>query len=119
MSSVPIVDFRPFLHGSREDRKAVAAQIDAAFQTFGFLYLTNHGIPQENVDECFEWVRPSLGPVQLCPMNQLPLAACFASSFVVVCSPALLPVADECFDLIKLVRHTPCRVPAFSVCPPP
>jgi hypothetical protein len=38
----------------------------------------------------------------------------------IVCSPALLhPFADECFDLIKLVRHTRCRVPAFSVCPPP
>lgn len=53
---MPLVDFGPFLHGSDDDKKAVAAQIDDAFRNVGFVYLANHGVPGERVDECFKWV---------------------------------------------------------------
>ena len=55
--AVPVVDFGQFLNGSVEQKKSTAAAIDSAFQNVGFVYLQNHGVPQERVDECFKWVR--------------------------------------------------------------
>jgi len=60
---IPIVDFSRFLHGTPTERKDVAAQLDAAFRTAGFVHLINHGVPQEQVDECFAWVRPPPRPL--------------------------------------------------------
>jgi isopenicillin N synthase-like dioxygenase len=54
--TVPIVDFGRFLNGSLQEREEAAAAVDAAFQNVGFVYLHNHGVPQERVDECFDWV---------------------------------------------------------------
>ena len=54
--SIPLVDYEKSLHGSEAEQKEVAAQIDEAFRNVGFVYLINHGIPQEKVDKCFEWV---------------------------------------------------------------
>ncbi|GAO52374.1 flavonol synthase/flavanone 3-hydroxylase [Saitoella complicata NRRL Y-17804] len=54
-SQVPIVDFAPFLNGTPSDRKSTATQIYQAFKTVGFVYLINHGVPQEKVNECFAW----------------------------------------------------------------
>ncbi|KAH0559112.1 hypothetical protein GP486_004324 [Trichoglossum hirsutum] len=54
-SPVPIVDYGLFLHGDDEDKRKLAAQVDDAFRTVGFVCLVNHGIEQAKVDECFEW----------------------------------------------------------------
>ncbi|KAF2144384.1 uncharacterized protein K452DRAFT_223169 [Aplosporella prunicola CBS 121167] len=56
-SPVPIVDFGPFLSASATptSRRSVATDIDAAFRSVGFVYLTNHGIPQQEIDACFAW----------------------------------------------------------------
>lgn len=53
---IPIVDFGKFLYGSDEERKRIAGDIDDAFRNVGFVYLENHGVPKDKVDECFEWV---------------------------------------------------------------
>lgn len=55
-SPIPIVDFGPFYTGDAAAKKAVAEQVDNAFQTVGFVYLKNHEVPQEKVDGAFEWV---------------------------------------------------------------
>ncbi|WP_432994820.1 isopenicillin N synthase family dioxygenase [Dactylosporangium sp. CA-233914] len=47
MSSIPLVDLRPWFTGSPADRAAVAAEIDQALQVSGFLLITGHGVPQE------------------------------------------------------------------------
>ncbi|KZT57844.1 flavonol synthase/flavanone 3-hydroxylase [Calocera cornea HHB12733] len=53
---VPIVDFGLFLNPpSPEAKKATANSIVQAFGTVGFVYLMNHGIPQDKVDECYDW----------------------------------------------------------------
>ncbi|KAG9227981.1 thymine dioxygenase [Amylocarpus encephaloides] len=52
---IPLIDFGPFLNGSAGDRTQVAASIDVAFKSHGFIYLRNHGINQRKVDECFRW----------------------------------------------------------------
>lgn len=54
--AIPVIDFDPFLYGTSQDRLKVARQVDDAFCKHGFLYLANHGIPQEKVDEAFQWV---------------------------------------------------------------
>jgi hypothetical protein len=53
---IPLVDFTPFLYGSICYREQVAASIDAGLNSTGFIYLINHGINQNRVDECFNWV---------------------------------------------------------------
>ncbi|KAK8174967.1 thymine dioxygenase [Phyllosticta citrichinensis] len=55
-SPVPIVDFGGFCRENDEQaRRKVAREIDAALRTVGFVYLRNHGVPGETVDEAFEW----------------------------------------------------------------
>ncbi|KAF1977268.1 thymine dioxygenase [Bimuria novae-zelandiae CBS 107.79] len=55
ISIIPIVDFGAFLNGGKEEQERVAQQIDEAFRNVGFVYLKNHGVPKEKVEECFEW----------------------------------------------------------------
>jgi isopenicillin N synthase-like dioxygenase len=55
-SPIPIVDFGKFLLGNSKERKEAASEIDEAFRTVGFVYLKNHGVKKQRVDECFEWV---------------------------------------------------------------
>lgn len=57
-STIPLIDFNQFLNGSVDDRKDVASTIDAAFRSVGFIYLSNHGIDDDKVNECFRWVSP-------------------------------------------------------------
>jgi isopenicillin N synthase-like dioxygenase len=47
---VPLVDFHDVAK-----RRAAVEQLDAAFQACGFVYITNHTIGQERVDQAFEW----------------------------------------------------------------
>ncbi|CAF2124591.1 unnamed protein product [Rotaria magnacalcarata] len=49
-TEIPVIDFGPFLNGSIEDKKQVAAEIGRACRNVGFFYLKNHGIPQELFD---------------------------------------------------------------------
>lgn len=51
---VPVVDFFPF---RKERSLEKAKELFAAFRDSGFVYLQNHGVPQEVVDEAFAWVR--------------------------------------------------------------
>lgn len=55
-SRIPVVDFSAMslqnkdrLNESNEAVKALADQLYHAFSTIGFVYLKNHGIPQEMV----------------------------------------------------------------------
>lgn len=59
-SAIPLIDFDQFLNGSTDQREQVASAIDAAFRSVGFLYVSNHGIDQDKVDECFQWVTARL-----------------------------------------------------------
>lgn len=54
--NIPVVSFAPFFSGSREDQHAVAQKVYDAFSTVGFIYLKDHGIPQDEVDAIFEEV---------------------------------------------------------------
>lgn len=54
---IAIVSFDRFIHGDDKDRRAVAEQLYNAFSTVGWVYIKDHGIPQERVDEIFCLVR--------------------------------------------------------------
>ncbi|OAA55790.1 oxidoreductase, 2OG-Fe(II) oxygenase family [Niveomyces insectorum RCEF 264] len=54
-AAIPIIDFAPFRNGSLDEKKAVGKAVYEAFRDVGFAYLANHGVPQETVDEAFEW----------------------------------------------------------------
>jgi isopenicillin N synthase-like dioxygenase len=50
---IPMIDFAPFLYGDKEEQHHVATQIYNACHDIGFMYLSNHGIPQHLIDELF------------------------------------------------------------------
>jgi len=56
MAEIPIIDFGAFLDGGKKEQERVAREIDEAFQNQGFVYLRNHGVKRELVEECFQWV---------------------------------------------------------------
>jgi isopenicillin N synthase-like dioxygenase len=45
--SVPVVDLSPYFSGVEADKKRVAAEIDAACRSIGFLIISGHGVPQD------------------------------------------------------------------------
>jgi hypothetical protein len=53
--NIPIIDFASFLDGSRKND--VGAAMLESFKTVGFVYIVNHGIPQDKVDNMFAFVR--------------------------------------------------------------
>ncbi|KAF1946378.1 Clavaminate synthase-like protein [Clathrospora elynae] len=55
MTDIPIVDFGAFLNGSQEEKARVAKEMDDAFRGVGFVYLRNHGVDAEMVEQCFKW----------------------------------------------------------------
>ncbi|KAG1817133.1 thymine dioxygenase [Suillus subaureus] len=50
---IPIIDFAPFLDGSAKQQ--VADQLLGSFKSAGFVYLTNFGLSNEEVQEMFDW----------------------------------------------------------------
>ena len=56
-SGIPIVDFANFGSLSFERRRETARQIVDGFKNTGFVYLENHGISDEVVQEAFNRVR--------------------------------------------------------------
>ena len=54
-NGIPVLDFLSFRHGSTEESQQTAAALFEAFRDVGFVYLRNHGLPQETVDKAFSW----------------------------------------------------------------
>jgi isopenicillin N synthase-like dioxygenase len=54
---IPLIDFSPFLANDPEGQQRVAREIYLACHQVGFLYLTQHGIPQSAIDRAFEQSR--------------------------------------------------------------
>ncbi|KAH9854674.1 thymine dioxygenase [Lenzites betulinus] len=50
---ISVLDFGAFLDGSAKQEVA-SAMLDS-FKRVGFVYLVNHGIPQEKIDDMFQW----------------------------------------------------------------
>lgn len=52
-ASIPVVDFEGFSSGDLSRRTATVAALRAALESFGFLYLRNHGVSVSVVDAVF------------------------------------------------------------------
>lgn len=57
VTTLKVVDFKPFLEG--RDKQGVANAIVEAFQSVGFVYLVNHGLPEHKISAMFEMVMSS------------------------------------------------------------
>ncbi|KAL7422068.1 hypothetical protein Q5752_003843 [Cryptotrichosporon argae] len=57
VSGIPIIDFEGFGDGSSESARAIGQLFYAACRDVGFAYLINHGIPQDAIDDMFDWSR--------------------------------------------------------------
>jgi isopenicillin N synthase-like dioxygenase len=53
----PIVSFAPFLNGGKAERTLVAQQLYDAFHVYGWVYLKDFGISEEEIDAMFARVR--------------------------------------------------------------
>ncbi|WP_439595453.1 isopenicillin N synthase family dioxygenase [Falsiroseomonas sp.] len=53
MDAIPTLDFAAFRTGDAAARGAVAQQLGAAFERYGFIQLTGHGVPQPALDGAF------------------------------------------------------------------
>ncbi|PSN18768.1 isopenicillin N synthase family oxygenase, partial [filamentous cyanobacterium CCP5] len=56
-TSIPLIDFAPFLSNDQASQQRLAAEIFRACHEVGFIYLTNHGIPQPSIERAFEQSR--------------------------------------------------------------
>ena len=52
--AINVVDFGKFLDGS--SKQEVADAIMQSFKDIGFVYLVNHGLSQQKIDDMFAWV---------------------------------------------------------------
>jgi isopenicillin N synthase-like dioxygenase len=52
-ASLPVIDLGGLFTGDAQDKARVAAKLGEAARTSGFFYITNHGIPQEQIDALF------------------------------------------------------------------
>lgn len=55
--NIPLIDFAPFLSDDPVSQQRVAREIYHACHDIGFIYLVNHGIPQEAINRAFEQSR--------------------------------------------------------------
>jgi len=53
-SSIPQIDFSPFLEGHEAGKKQVASQIGKACREIGFFTLTDHGVSLELIQRVFD-----------------------------------------------------------------
>ena len=51
--SIPLIDLGPFLAGEPGALEATAAELRHICETVGFLYITNHGVPRELIQNTF------------------------------------------------------------------
>ncbi len=52
-ANLPVVDLGGLFTGDPEDKAKVAEKLGEAARTSGFFYITNHGIPQDQIDDLF------------------------------------------------------------------
>ncbi|KAK5312593.1 hypothetical protein LTR93_011255 [Exophiala xenobiotica] len=53
--AIPIIDFEPMRSGTSKEAHETGKKVFEAFRDVGFAYIKNHGLPQELLDQAFEW----------------------------------------------------------------
>ncbi|KAI0108144.1 Clavaminate synthase-like protein [Daldinia grandis] len=52
---IPVVDFGAWLKGSTEDKKRIGQELTDVCRRVGFVYIVNHGVPSDILEEAFSW----------------------------------------------------------------
>ncbi|KAI4860837.1 Clavaminate synthase-like protein [Hypoxylon rubiginosum] len=52
---IPVVDFSVWSKGSNDDKKRLAQKLTEACRQVGFVYIVNHGVSNDALDEAFGW----------------------------------------------------------------
>jgi isopenicillin N synthase-like dioxygenase len=55
--SIPSVDLSKFTKGSKEERQQFVEELGKAYEEVGFVAVKNHGIPQDLIDELYQYVK--------------------------------------------------------------
>ncbi|KAI8629971.1 hypothetical protein F5Y19DRAFT_430449 [Xylariaceae sp. FL1651] len=55
--TISVVDFGAWPSGSAADRKRIASELTEACRRVGFVYVVNHGVSADLLDEAFDWSR--------------------------------------------------------------
>lgn len=55
--AIPTIDLGPMRSGTPQEVYETGKKVYRAFRDVGFAYIKNHGLPQELLDQAFEWVR--------------------------------------------------------------
>jgi isopenicillin N synthase-like dioxygenase len=53
LTSIPVIDIAPFLHGTAEDRRSVARLVNKACEEIGFFIIVGHGVEQSLIDATY------------------------------------------------------------------
>ncbi|KAI2470934.1 thymine dioxygenase [Annulohypoxylon bovei var. microspora] len=53
--AIPVVDFVVWSEGSVDDKKRIAQELTDACRRVGFVYIVNHGVPNDLLEEAFSW----------------------------------------------------------------
>ncbi|KAI1081061.1 Clavaminate synthase-like protein [Whalleya microplaca] len=53
--TIPVIDFSAWPAGSTEDKKRIAAELIDACRRVGFVYIVNHRVSNELLEEAFRW----------------------------------------------------------------
>ncbi|KAK8857337.1 thymine dioxygenase [Apiospora arundinis] len=54
---MPVIDFEKLVANNTREQELEFQILDGSLRTYGFFYLTNHTIPQDVVDEAFQWAK--------------------------------------------------------------
>ena len=53
VAQIPVIDFGPYFAGESGALETLGAEVRHACETTGFLYIKNHGVPQDLIDRAF------------------------------------------------------------------
>ncbi|KAI1390050.1 Clavaminate synthase-like protein [Hypoxylon trugodes] len=53
--AIPVIDFNAWSDGSIDDKKRIARELTGACRRVGFVYIINHAVPEDLLEEAFGW----------------------------------------------------------------
>ena len=54
-NTIPVIDFNRWIKGSEEEKRGVAQDLTDACRRVGFVYVVNHLVQDELLEEAFQW----------------------------------------------------------------